>query len=385
MLYLLRGPDLIALRETLAKLCARVSADPALRELNVTRLDGAQISIADLSAAADTWPFMAERRVVVVEGLSRQLEPTERPLAEGGGLGSEPALDEASAQAAQAADEHAAIDPRALVEPLSAYLRSFQERTGPPPHGGGLPCDIVLLEPEPPGAARRTRGRRRSGVDILVDLVTQAGGDVQAFDGPKPRDLAAWIRGRAQRLQLTVDDEAIDLLAAAIGPQTELLEKELDKLRAYAGGQPIGARDVRLLVAEARAANVFELGDKVAQGDRTAALALLDHLMRDGEHPLKVLQLLVRHFRQLVEAREAATAGELAQRAHVAAWVAERAWSQARRCPPDRPRAALGALLAADGAVKQGRCEATEALLLAVLRLSDIRSSAAELAILGRG
>ncbi|MBI4505719.1 MAG: hypothetical protein HY691_09310, partial [Chloroflexi bacterium] len=78
MLYLLRGADQVALREALAELCQRVSSDPALRELNVTRLDGAQLSLGDLSSAADTWPFLAERRVVVVDGLSRSFEPRTR-------------------------------------------------------------------------------------------------------------------------------------------------------------------------------------------------------------------------------------------------------------------------------------------------------------------
>ncbi|MBI4507941.1 MAG: hypothetical protein HY691_20635 [Chloroflexi bacterium] len=169
-----------------------------------------------------------------------------------------------------------------------------------------------------------------------------------------------------------------------MGSQTELLETELGKLRTYAGEQPVGAREVRLLVPEARAANVFELGDKVAQGDRAGALALLDHVARDGEHPLRILALLVRHFRQLVQAREAASAEDLARRAQMPPWAAERAWRQARRCTPEGLRAALAVLLAADGAVKQGRCEADEALLLAVLRLSDQRTWAAGPAALGR-
>lgn len=384
MLYLFRGADQVALREALAELCQRVSSDPALRELNVTRLDGAQLSLAELSAAADTWPFLAERRVVVVDGLSRSFEPRTRRAVQPTLAEDSSAADDGGPPAEGPGDEDSE-DLKARVSAFSAYLRSFQERSSLPAADGGLPCDVVLVETGQVGTARRTASaRRQSGSALLAELVRQAGGQARVFAGPQPRDLATWIRDRARRAQVVLDDEAIELLATTVGSQTELLETELGKLRTYAGAQPVGAREVRLLVPEARAANVFELGDKVAQGDRAGALALLDHLAHDGEHPLRILALLVRHFRQLVQASEAVSAEDLARRAQMPPWAAERAWRQARRCPPDGLRAALAVLLAADGAVKQGRCEADEALLLAVLRLSDRRTRAAGPAALGR-
>jgi DNA polymerase-3 subunit delta len=383
VLYLFRGQDLVALREAVAALCEGIAVDPSVRDLNVTRLDGDTLSVADLSTMASTWPFLAERRVVLVEGLSRSCEPRggegARPAAGGATPPTDPSgADVASEPAAaeEPSDEPARGDVPERLSELEAFLRSFQEQTSRPVTEGGLPCDLVLVEAEIEGQARRRAGfRRPDGLALLTAMVERAGGQVRVFARPRPRDVGAWIRERARAQQVTLDDDAAELLAVAIGPRTELLEMELAKLATYADGQPISADDVRLLVAEARAVNVFDLGDLVAAGDRAGALALLERLRREGEHPLRILQLLVRHFRLLVEAHACASAEEFARRARLPSWPAEKTWRQAQRVAPGQVRAALAALLAADAAIKQGRCEPDEALLLALLRLNESRAS----------
>lgn len=372
----------MALRAAVSALSERVARDPSVRALNVTRLDGATVSVADLRAAAMTLPFLAERRLVIVDGLSRACEPRaavrERRPSAGEDLEHPSAADEALDEPALSAAEdepattHAMSDVPDRLDELEAFLRDFREQTSRPVAEGGLPCDLVLVEIETEATPRRRSGARRpDGLALLTAMVERAGGEVRTFARPQQRELAAWIGKRARALGVTLDAEATQLLALSVGPRTELLDVELAKLSVYAEGQRVDGKDVRLLVAEARAANVFDLGDRVVEGDRASALALLERLLREGEHPLRILQLLVRHFRLLVDARACARAEEFAQRAHLPLWPAEKTWRQARRSAPARLRAALSALLAADAAIKQGRCEPAEALLLALLRLCD--------------
>src|SRR5437773_12404774 len=70
MLITLIGPDRysvgVALKTYLAKYAPE---DDALGDLNLTRLDGAKITPDELTRAVQAIGFLAERRVVVVEGL----------------------------------------------------------------------------------------------------------------------------------------------------------------------------------------------------------------------------------------------------------------------------------------------------------------------------
>lgn len=384
MLYLFHGPDRVALREALARLCERVASDPALRDLNITRLDGAAVSAGELSTAASTWPFLAERRLVIVDGLSRQFEP--RGGKPDGGEAGAPAAPEGQreglgllvAEPESPAGPAPAADHSTRIAAFGGCLRAVQSQTAAAPEKGGLPCDLVLVEAEPSEGGERRRGssrRRQGGLAVVSQMVAEAHGMERNFAAPALRDLVPWIRARAEAARVVLEEDAVKLLAETIGPQTDLLDVELEKLRTYSDGRPVSARDVRILVAEARAANVFELGDSVALGDPSRALALLEHLAREGESPFMVLQLLVRHFRQLLEARDAAGPEDLARRARMPPWLAEKVWRQASRSPLGRLRAALEVLLAADAAVKQGRCEEGAALHLAVLHLSSPRSA----------
>ena len=68
MIYLLYGGDDLSLGESLAAM--KQSVDPAeLRDVNITVLDGSTTTLEQLEANCDTTPFLASKRIVVVEGL----------------------------------------------------------------------------------------------------------------------------------------------------------------------------------------------------------------------------------------------------------------------------------------------------------------------------
>ncbi len=73
MITLIHGPAELLRSEAVAELRARVAADESLAELNTAHLDGQQITVAELQNACDALPFLAERRLVIVDGLLRRL------------------------------------------------------------------------------------------------------------------------------------------------------------------------------------------------------------------------------------------------------------------------------------------------------------------------
>ena len=73
MFYLFHGEDEFSRSETLADFKKKMG-DPGLAGLNITIFDGNKVTLGELQHACDSVPFMAERRLVIVEGLLNHLE-----------------------------------------------------------------------------------------------------------------------------------------------------------------------------------------------------------------------------------------------------------------------------------------------------------------------
>ena len=73
MITLIHGPAELLRAETLDAIRSSIAADAEMAELNTTRLDGRQTTVAALQNACDTMPFLAEHRLVVAEGLLARL------------------------------------------------------------------------------------------------------------------------------------------------------------------------------------------------------------------------------------------------------------------------------------------------------------------------
>ncbi|HEY4723849.1 MAG TPA: hypothetical protein VII92_18485, partial [Anaerolineae bacterium] len=72
MFYLLHGDNELERSEQVAEFKRKVG-DESLRDLNVTVLDGRKITLGEVQHAADAIPFLADRRLVIVEGLLTRL------------------------------------------------------------------------------------------------------------------------------------------------------------------------------------------------------------------------------------------------------------------------------------------------------------------------
>ncbi|HPR35396.1 MAG TPA: hypothetical protein PKY64_06950, partial [Anaerolineaceae bacterium] len=64
--YLLRGDDSTRIKEVIAGFQAGLG-DPSMADLNTTRRDGESLSFEALQADALTMPFLADRRLIIVE------------------------------------------------------------------------------------------------------------------------------------------------------------------------------------------------------------------------------------------------------------------------------------------------------------------------------
>lgn len=350
MITLIHGPAELLRAEALAKIQAEIAPDPELAALNTIRLDGRTVTPAGLQNACDTLPFLAARRLVVVEGLLARLagsgkrqDKTSQPEAE------EPEPAEA---------DQASEDLRGQARAFLTYFPQVPAST-----------ELVLLEADSVGGPglRKVQELARSGQARII-----------LCEKPRKNDLPDWIRARARLRGVKLDAGAVQDLAEFIGDDLRLIDQELMKLGDYAAGRAVTRDDVRALVPATRAANVFELVDALGSGDGPTAGRRMHHALNvDGEPPLRLLAMIARQYRLLIQVKALQAQGarpqEIAQNLNIGEWTVPRFINQANRHTFDQLERAMERVLAADEAIKTGRLTDHEALDILLAELTIVK------------
>jgi len=341
VITLIHGPAELLRAEALSAVRAGIADDPALADLNTTRLDGRQAPIVDLQNACDTLPFLAARRLVVVDGLLRQLATPARSRAKAEASSDE---EEAEAEAPQA-PESSKGQGKALLD----YLDRVPETT-----------ELVFVEDD---VLRGGTLLRR-----IMELQRDQRAAIIVCQTPRKSDLPGWIRARARQRGANLDAGALADLAEFVGDDLRQLDQELIKLVDYTAGKRTVTRDdVRRLVPATRAANIFALVDALGLGDANTAGRLLQHALDvDGEPPLRLLGMIARQYRLLIQAKALQAQGrrppEIAKELGVPDWTAPKLLTQAGRHSFTRLESAMERILAADEGIKTGKISDREAM-----------------------
>ncbi len=331
-IYLLYGEDTFSRDEALLGLKERMRQLPA-GEHNLTELAGTDATVAALRLAADVVPFLAERRMVVVDGLLSRLQGR-------GGQRRGTRSRRSTKNAAAVPDE---------LELLLAYL----------PH---VPAETSIVF-----------------VDGVIDVAAveaalpHGRGLIREF--ARVRDVAGWLRNRARAQGLDIDEGAIRLLASLGGDDLRRLDNELQKLAAASNGARVTRADVQELVI-GRDIAIWALLDAIAERRQARALEALRTLYAQGEPPEALLgRDIAPLVRRLVVAKELALLPKQ-ERARVdpAAIglnprVVDRLLDQVAGFEREELERAMDVLLELDRKIKIGETEPEPALELAVAAL----------------
>jgi DNA polymerase III subunit delta len=117
-------------------------------------------------------------------------------------------------------------------------------------------------------------------------------GEVLTFEVPKQRDLPTWVRAQFERLGVQADGEAARALVEIVGDDVSALATEVEKLAAWAGGEPVGRREVELLAAPAQEASAWAIMDAWGARDLSAALAACQSDLEHGSDPFVIAMRL---------------------------------------------------------------------------------------------
>jgi DNA polymerase-3 subunit delta len=292
-----------------AKAVRRAVLEADNDDFNDTQFYGKEATATQITEAALTLPVFAPRRLVTVRD--------------------------------------AQLLPAAELDGLLAYLNDPAPET----------CLLFIADKID---SRRKFYKQFKKVGSLVEFKPLAGRDL-------PRHIRSFLDGRDYQISA----DALDLFCTMVGPGLHEVHGELEKLLTYLGERTlIDIVDVEAVVSRGRVENIFELGNAVGRGDAAKTLALVKRLIDAGEAPLKVLSLLVRHFRQLWKVRELqvnrVNPREIAGTAGVPFFVVEALIAQGKRFSRDDFRQAYEAFLETDLAMKSSGAD-TEALLESLL------------------
>lgn len=334
MLHVLYGDDNFSIHQALERL--RGDIDDDLKEVNVTELDGARLTLGELRGVCDVAPFLSAQRLVIVRGLLSR-------------------FDAANSRRRRQTDRQAeaAKRDREAWQGLGPYVAEMPESTL-----------LALVE-----------GRLRENNPLLRTLKPL--GQVLQFPALKGAALQEWVVKRVKELGGSISLTAARLLATLSGGDLWAMSNDIEKLVLYASGRRIEEREVRLLTSQGRDANIFALVDAAIAGRTGTALSMLRRMQEDGAALPYLVFMFVRQFRLLILAKEFVRQGlrprEMQSRLGLQGdWQLRRIREQERRFSGARLRDIYRRLLAADLAAKRGR--GAQALDLLVVELGQRRA-----------
>lgn len=355
MFILLSGKDEFSAYEELARI--RASGDFGY---NQDAFVGETADLAVIRNTCDTMPFLAEKRLVVLEGLPRPRkgQADDGEAAEDGdaavsGLPASPVASVAKGKRGKKAAT-TGLSPLAFAKGLAEYIPSLPETTV-----------LVALIPDELKA------------DHPLMQAARRHGKSHVFAKPTGAQLTDWVTRRARAQGRRITPEAVRMLVESLGDDLRMLASEIDKLGTYVGeGGEIGVDDVRALTPVARQSKVFDLTDALARRDTSAALALLHELLANGESPLGIVALTAFQTRSLMQVKLLSDRGmpahQIASAAGIAPFVVEKSLRLARRFTFAQLEAAHRTLLEIDTSLKRSRMTPELALDLLVLEFGKV-------------
>ena len=329
MLYIFYGQDDFSLGKALEEIKKGIG-DPSLLSANTTTIDGQQMSLDQLKATCETVPFLAEKRLVIVNGLLERFEPKSRP----------------SRRKKTARKPDRQSDYKSMAE----YFGNIPDST-----------ELVLVD----------SGIKKNN-PLLRELSARA--KIKFFPLLKDDELRRWIKGRVKEQGGRISPATIDLLARIVGGNLWIMANEIDKLVQFAAGRSIEEEDVRTAVSYVQEANVFAMIDAILESRAGTAEKLLEQLLQRGAVPAYLLVMLSRKVQMIVRAKELRkqrkTGIEIQNKLGLKSeFVLRKTLEQAARYPMERLREVYRNLLQADLSIKTGKYEGGLALNILIAEL----------------
>ena len=237
--YLLYGDEDFLKKSYKHKLMEAVAGEDTM---NCTVYDGKETTQEEVIAMADTMPFFAERRVLLVEDSGWFKK-----------------------------------DSKAMAD----YLPSMPETTV-----------LIFVEKELDKRNRLYKQVIKCG--YWAELKRQS-----------PRELTRWVLGLLGREGIRITEPVMESFLNRTGEDMNGIRMELEKLISYLGDRKVVTEaDLEAVCSAQITGKIFDMITAMAQKNRKQALALYYDLLALKEPPMRIIFLMARQYNQLLQVKE---------------------------------------------------------------------------------
>jgi len=325
------GQDDFSLSQALEEI-KRGIGDQSLLSANTTTFDGQQMSLDQLRTTCETVPFLAEKRLVIVNGLLGRFEPKGKPSRR----------------------KKVKPDQQDEYKSLGDYI-------------GNIPDSTVLVLVD---------GDIKSNNPLLKELSVRA--EIKSFPLLKRDKLRQWIQGWVKGKGGSISSQAVDLLAHIVGGNLWIMANEIDKLVLFTSGRRVEEEDVRIAVGYMPETNVYAMTDAILEFKAGVAEQLLEQLLQRGVAPAYLLFMLSRQVQMIIRTKELRKQrkpeAEIQKKLGLTSEFALcRTLERADRYPVERLKEVYDKLLQTDLSIKRGKYEGGLALNILIAELCQKR------------
>ncbi len=217
-----------------------------------------------------------------------------------------------------------------------------------------------------------------SDVDRRCSLFKQVNSLGRAVEFPrqKEEDLIKWILQRLKRENRQITRPVMELFLSRTGSDMERIDRELEKLLCYTLGRDvIRAEDVEAVCVAQLSDRIYDMVDLVADKQQKNALEIYYDLVMRKEAPMRILSVLMRQFRVLIQIKEMSGEGfdyrSMADQVKVPSFAVRKYVRQAEKFSGHQLREALRGALSAEEDIKTGRMNDRLAVELLLMTYSE--------------
>lgn len=179
----------------------------------------------------------------------------------------------------------------------------------------------------------------------------------------KEKDLRRWINQRFRQENKTIEEKALESLLILVGNNLYQMDNEINKILTYLGKEnKVTEKTVKTLVTPSSPeTNIFSLVDNIGKKNKAESLAELQNMLKQNEPPLKILTMIARQFRLLLQVKslqkENRTKKEILSALRLPFFVVNKLLMQADNFSYDELARALIMAHKTDLKIKTGRME----------------------------
>ncbi len=149
----------------------------------------------------------------------------------------------------------------------------------------GENVDVIFVAQIPPDSQKKIDKRKK----LFKTLSKYHAQEFNQIPSYKTAELESWIKQQGKTKDLKITDEVASAILLQVGANLRMLDSELEKLKIYAGKNPVTKDMIKEICVTNE--DLFVFADYLIGGDTSKALVEYQKLLTK-KHPLEILSVL---------------------------------------------------------------------------------------------